>query len=152
MLYTAFTPCLRTERGCYGRASRGAFRVHQFHKVEQIVFCRPEDSEKVVGDMGAPGCKEFDLEAWFAGFGRYRETHSNTNLLDYQPRRLGTRCKDARGEGAETFHPHTISATVITDRALLAILENNQQAGGSVVVPKALCQFLNGRERIRPAN
>ncbi len=171
LLYTAFTPCFRTEAGSYGKASRGAFRVHQFHKVEQIVFCRPEDSEEwhlrcqanveefmqllgvpyrvvrvCLGDMGAPGYKKYDVEGWFAGFGAYRETHSNTNLLDYQTRRLGIRSKNG-----ETFHPHTISSTMITDRALLAILEDNQQADGSVVVPEALRPFVGGRDRLVPA-
>ncbi len=173
LLYTAFSPCFRTEAGSYGKASRGAFRVHQFHKVEQIVFCRPEDSEEwhqrcqtneeefmrllgipyrvvrvCLGDMGAPGYKKYDVEGWFAGFGAYRETHSNTNLLDYQTRRLGVRAKDAADN--ETFHPHTISATMITDRALLAVLENNQQKDGSVVVPEALRQFVGGRDRLVP--
>lgn len=168
-LYTAFTPCFRTEAGSYGRSSRGAFRVHQFHKVEQIIFCRPEESEKwhmecqknvedfmkqlelsyrvvrvCLGDMGAPGYKKFDVEGWFSGFGEYRETHSNTNLLDYQARRLNIRCK---GDG-ETFNPHTISSTMITDRATLAILENNQQADGSVIIPKVLRKYMNGQEKI----
>jgi len=171
LLYTAFSPCLRTEAGAYGRASRGAFRVHQFHKVEQIVFCRPDESELwhercqaneeefmrllgiphrvvrvCVGDMGAPGYKKYDLEAWFAGFDQFRETHSNTNLLDFQTRRLKIRCKNH-----EAFHPHTISATMITDRAALAILENNQTASGSVIVPEALRPYLGGLDRIEPA-
>jgi len=140
LAYTAFTPCFRTEAGSYGKATRGIFRVHQFHKVEQIVFCRPEDSEEwhekcqdnaeefmrlleiphrvvrvCTGDLGAPGYKKYDLEGWFAGFGSFRETHSNTNLLDYQTRRLNIRCKGPEG----TFNPHTISATMVTDRALL---------------------------------
>lgn len=169
LLYTAFTPCLRTEAGSAGRASRGAFRVHQFHKVEQIVFCRPEESEEwhqqcqrnaedlmqllgipyrvvrvCLGDLGAPAYKKYDIEGWFASFQAYRETHSNTNLLDYQTRRLGIRAKD----GKRVFHPHTISATAITDRAALAIMENNQQADGSIVIPKALQKYLNGQEKI----
>lgn len=168
-LYSAFSPCFRTEAGSHGRASRGAFRVHQFHKVEQIVFCRPEESEKwhdhctvnetdimqaleipyrlvrvCTGDLGAPGYKKFDVEGWFAGFGEYRETHSNTNLLDYQTRRLNIRAKD----GDAIFYPHTISATEITDRAVLAIIENNQQADGAVVIPSALRPYMGGQERI----
>ncbi len=169
LLYTAFTPCFRTEAGSYGKEARGAFRVHQFHKVEQIVFCHPDESEKwhqicrqheeefmqllelpyrvvrvCVGDLGAPAYKKYDVEAYFAGFGEYRETHSNTNLLDYQTRRLGIRCK----EGKSTYHPHTISATMITDRAALAILENNQQENGSVRIPTALRPYLGGNEFI----
>jgi seryl-tRNA synthetase len=169
LMYTAFTPCFRTESGSYGRESRGMFRQHQFHKVEQIVFCEPQTSEewlqkclenaegilklleipyRVVrvcdGDMGAPGYKKYDVEAWFAGFGAYRETHSITNLLDFQSRRLNIRSK----QGGNTFHPHTISATMITDRALLAMLELNQQADGSVRVPEALRGFVGGRTQI----
>jgi seryl-tRNA synthetase len=168
-LYTAFTPCFRTEAGSYGRETRGLFRQHQFHKVEQIVFCEPQTSEewlqkclenaegilqvleipyRVVrvcdGDLGAPGYKKYDVEAWFPGFGSYRETHSITNLLDFQTRRLNIRSKQA----GNAFHPNTISATMITDRALLALLENNQQADGSVRVPEALRPFVDGRAEI----
>jgi len=167
--YTAFTPCFRTEAGSYGRKSKGAFRVHQFHKVEQIIFCHPEESEKwhlecqkniedfmqllglpyrvvrvCLGDMGAPGYKKYDVEGWFAGFDEYRETHSNTNLLDFQTRRLNIRCKE---EGA-TFYPHTISSTMVTDRAVLAIIENNQQADGSIIIPEVLRKYMNGQEKI----
>jgi seryl-tRNA synthetase len=169
LLYTAFTPCFRTEAGSYGRETRGLFRQHQFHKVEQIVFCEPSSSEewlekclenaegilklleipyRVVrvcdGDLGAPGYKKYDVEGWFAGFGSYRETHSITNLTDFQTRRLNIRSKQA----GNTIHPHTISATMITDRALLALLENNQQADGSVKVPEALRPFVDGRAEI----
>jgi seryl-tRNA synthetase len=162
-LYTAFSPCFRTEAGSYGKASRGIFRVHQFHKVEQIVFCLPEESDKYhkicleneeyllnqlgipyrvvnvcIGDMGAPGYKKYDIEAYFAGFDGYREVTSNTNLTDFQTRRLNVRCKDK--EGKKTF-PHTISATAVTDRVVIAILENNQQEDGSIVIPEVLRPF-----------
>jgi seryl-tRNA synthetase len=161
--YTSFTPCFRTEAGSYGKESRGIFRVHQFHKVEQIIFCLPEDSPKYhqvcqeneeylmqqlgipyrvvdicVGDLGAPGHKKFDVEAWFSGYGGYREVTSNTNLTDFQARRLGIRFKDQ--DGRRDF-VHTISATAVTDRVVCAILENNQQADGSVVVPEVLRPF-----------
>jgi len=167
--YCAFSPCFRTEAGAYGKAARGAFRVHQFHKVEQIVFCRPEESKQwhedclqhetalmdlleipyrvarvCAGDLAAPGYKKYDVEGWFAGFDGYRETHSNTNLLDYQTRRLNIRARVNEG----LIYPHTISATMITDRALLAIIENNQQADGSVIVPPALRPALGGKERL----
>ncbi len=170
--YTAFTPCFRTEAGSYGRETRGLFRQHQFHKVEQIVFCDPASSEewlqktvdnatgilqlleipyRVVrvcdGDLGAPGYKKFDIEGWFAGFGSYRETHSCTNLTDFQTRRLNIRCKGAGGN----YNPHTISSTMITDRALLALLENNQQADGSIRVPEALRPYVDGRSEIHPS-
>ncbi|MCQ2378664.1 MAG: serine--tRNA ligase [Victivallaceae bacterium] len=162
LCYTAFTPCFRTESGSYGRASRGIFRVHQFHKVEQIIFCRPEDSVKYhefcleneetilktlglayhvvnvcVGDLGAPGYKKYDIEAWFPCFNGYREVTSNTNLLDFQSRRLNIRYKD--GDKRELVH--TISATAATDRMLIAIMENFQQSDGSIVVPEVLRPF-----------
>ncbi len=168
--YTAFTPCFRTEAGSYGRAAKGIFRVHQFHKVEQIIFCRPEDSVKYheeclaneeyllqqlglpyrvvnvcVGDLGAPGYKKYDIEAWFAGFGGYREVTSNTNLTGFQSRRLNIRYRLPEGTG----FVHTISATAVTDRVLVAILENNQNADGSVKVP-AVLQPLVGFDRIEP--
>lgn len=140
---TAFTPCFRTEKGAAGSKSRGAFRVHQFHKVEQIVICRPEDSDALldecqrnvedlmqalelpyrvvrtcVGDMGAPAYKKYDTETWFPGFGEFRETHSNSNLTDFQSRRLRLRIK------GERRFAHTISATAITDRAFVALIED----------------------------
>ncbi len=169
--YTAMTPCFRTEAGSYGKASRGIFRVHQFHKVEQIIFCTPEESEKYheeclaneeyllqqlgipyhvvnvcVGDMGAPGYKKYDIEAWFAGFGGYREVTSNTNLTGFQSRRLNIRYKKADGE---RDYVHTISATAMTDRAIIAILENNQQQDGSVIIPEVLRPY-TGFDRIEP--
>ena len=169
--YTAYSPCFRTEAGSYGKASRGIFRVHQFQKVEQIIFCLPENSPQrhkecldneehllkqlgipyrvvnvCVGDLGAPGYKKFDIEAWFAGFGGYREVTSNTNLTDFQARRLGIRYKDA--DGKREF-VHTISATAVTDRVAIAILENNQQADGSVIIPEVL-RPLCGFDRIEP--
>jgi len=169
LLYTAFTPCFRTEAGSYGKASRGIFRVHQFHKVEQIVFCLPEESEKYhmlcldneeyllqqlkmpyrvvevcVGDLGAPGYRKFDTEAFFPGFGGYRELTSNTNLTDFQSRRLKIRYKKPDGEKGFV---HTISATAVTDRFAIAILENNQNEDGSVTVPEVLRPF-TGFDRI----
>ena len=169
--YSAFSPCFRTEAGSYGKATRGIFRVHQFHKVEQIIFCMPENSverhkecldneEKIlqeldvpyrvvdvcVGDMGAPGYRKFDVEAWFAGFNAYREVASNTNLTDFQARRLDIRYKTP--EGAKGL-VHTISATAVTDRVAIAILENNQRKDGSVVVPEVL-RPLTGFDVIEP--
>ena len=171
LCYTAFTPCFRTEAGSYGKASRGIFRVHQFHKVEQIVFCKPEDSVKYhemclaneeyilqqlgipyhvvnvcVGDLGAPGYKKYDIEAWFAGFNAYREVTSNTNLTSFQSRRLNIRYKD----GDVRDYVHTISATAVTDRVMIAILENFQQEDGTVIVPEVLRPFC-GFDRIEPA-
>ena len=141
---TAFTPCFRTEKGAAGSKTRGGFRVHQFHKVEQIIVCRPEESDAhldeaqrnvedivqalelphrvvrvCVGDLGAPGYKKYDTETWFPGFGEFRETHSNTNLTDFQSRRLRLRAK-----GEDRFFPHTISSTAATDRLFIALFED----------------------------
>ena len=170
LCYTAYTPCFRTEAGSYGRASRGIFRVHQFHKVEQIIFCKPEDSVKYhefcleneeailqalglpyhvvnvcVGDLGAPGYKKYDIEAYFPSFGGYREVTSNTNLTSFQSRRLNIRYKD----GAERDFVHTISATAATDRMLICIMENFQQADGTIIVPEVLRPY-TGFDRIVP--
>lgn len=167
--FTAFTPCFRTEAGSYGKATKGIFRVHQFHKVEQIIFCLPEDSDKYhkecleneeyllqqlglpyrvvevcVGDLGAPGYRKYDTEAFFAGFGGYREVTSNTNLTDFQSRRLNIRYKGA--DNVKGF-VHTISATAVTDRFAIAILENFQQEDGSVIVPEVLRPY-TGFDRI----
>lgn len=166
---SAFSPCFRTEAGSAGRTNRGGYRVHQFHKVEQIVICAPEDSEhwlnecqrnaedilrglelpfRVVrvclGDLGAPAYKKYDTETWFPSFGAYRETHSNSNLIDYQARRFKIRFR----RDGKMVHPHTISSTGITDRAALAVLENHVQPDGSIYVPKALRQYLGSRERL----
>lgn len=169
--YSALTPCFRVEAGSYGRDSRGAFRVHQFHKMEQIVFCSPEESENwhkkclanieefmsllelpyrvvrvCVGDMGAPGYKKYDVEAWFPGFGKYRETHSNTNLTDFQTYRFNIKLKSEFGQ---KIYPHTISSTMATDRIALSILENFQQEDGSVLIPKALWPYTYGKKILK---
>lgn len=169
--YTAYTPCFRTESGSYGKETRGIFRVHQFHKVEQIILCRPEESPachelclaneeyllqqlglsyRVVnvctGDMGAPGYKKYDIEAWFAGYKGFREVTSNTNLTDFQARRLAIRYPDDKGNKQFV---HTISATAVTDRVVCAILEHYQQADGRVIIPECLRPF-TGFSEIAP--
>ena len=165
ILLTSYTPCFRTEAGAAGSKTRGAFRVHQFHKVEQIVICRPEDSDHwldmcqqnvedivkalelphrvvrvCVGDLGAPAFKKYDTETWFPGFGEYRETHSNSNLTDFQSRRLRLRSKDAGGQRA---FPHTISSTAVTDRLFVALFEDLLARG---LDPEAA--LAEGRRRI----
>lgn len=169
--YAAFTPCFRTEAGSYGREARGIFRVHQFHKVEQITFCRPEESpacherclenEKAlldalglpyrvvnvcIGDMGAPGYKKYDIETWFPGYGGYREVTSNTNLTDFQARRLGIRYQAA---DRQKVFVHTISATAVTDRVVCSIMENFQLQDGTVTVPEVLRPY-TGFDCIQP--
>ena len=98
-----------------------------------------------VGDMGAPGYKKYDIEAWFPGYGDYREVTSNTNLTDFQSRRLGIRYREKDGKRKDFVH--TISATAVTDRAVCAILENGQQADGSVRIPEILHPY-TGFDRI----
>ena len=156
--YTAFSTCFRRESGAAGKDTRGMFRVHQFNKVEMFVFVEPDASwdehERMLdleerflqalelpyrvmnvaaGDLGAPAAKKYDIEAWFPFQERYREVTSCSNTTDYQARRLGIRYRTADG-GLET--PHTLNGTMVTDRALLAILENFQGA-----VPEVLRQY-----------
>ena len=167
-LYSAYSECFRTEAGSYGKDTRGIFRVHEFMKVEQIVFATPETSQEwhekclqheeallkalkipyrvvliCVGDFGAPGYKKYDIEAWFPGQNKYREVTSNTNLTDFQTRRLNTRYRKADGSLA---YPYTISATGLTDRHLVAIIENYQQKDGSIKIPEALVPYMNINE------
>ncbi len=145
--YTGFSTNFRREAGAAGKDTRGMFRVHQFNKVEMFVFVQPEESlgehermldleERFVqalglpyrvmnvaaGDLGASAAKKYDIEAWFPFQGRYREVTSCSNTTDFQARRLGIRYR--AGGGLE--HPHTLNGTMVTDRALLAILENFQ--------------------------
>jgi seryl-tRNA synthetase len=145
--YTGFSTCFRREAGAAGKDTRGMFRVHQFNKVEMFVFVEPEESwdehERMLeleeeymralglpyrvmnvaaGDLGAPAAKKYDIEAWFPFQERYREVTSCSNTTDYQARRLGIRHRAE--SGLET--PHTLNGTMVTDRALLAILENFQ--------------------------
>ena len=145
--YCGFSTCFRREAGAAGKDTRGMFRVHQFNKVEMFVFTRPEDAwaehDRMValeesllqqlglpyrvvnvaaGDLGAPAAKKIDIEAWFPSQERYREVTSCSNTTDFQSRRLGIRAR--RADGLET--PHTLNGTVVTDRAVLALLENFQ--------------------------
>jgi seryl-tRNA synthetase len=168
--------CFRLEAGAYGRASRGLYRVHQFTKIEMFAFTRPEDSEAMhldllrieesiyqrlgipyrvidicTGDLGGPAYRKFDLEAWMPGRGdggEYGEITSTSNCTDYQARRLGIRFR--RGQGQKPELVHTLNGTAIAvSRTLIAILENYQQADGSVAVPEVL-RLLTGFDRIGP--
>jgi seryl-tRNA synthetase len=168
--------CFRVEAGAYGRAGRGLYRVHQFTKVEMFAFTRPEDSDAMhlellrieeglyqrlgiayrvidicTGDLGGPAYRKFDLEAWMPGRGdggQWGEITSASNCTDYQARRLGIRFR--RGPGRKPELVHTLNGTAIAmSRTLIAILENYQQADGSVVVPEVL-RPLCGFDRIGP--
>lgn len=166
--YTAYTPCFRSEAGSAGKDTRGLIRVHQFSKTEQVVFCTPEQSEaehermtslaeeflkrlklpyrKILlcsGDMGPSSRKTYDIETWVPTQGTYRETMSCSNCGDFQARRMKTRYKP---EGSnKTQFVHTLNATCIaTPRALVAVMENYQQADGSIKIPDALVPYMNG--------
>jgi len=171
--YIGFSTCFRREAGSYGKDVRGIFRVHQFDKVEMFSFSRPEDSwdehefflaqeEKIMqalklpyrvvvmcgGDLGLPAAKKYDIEAWMPGQARYRETHSTSNCTDFQARRLNIRCREK--PQAPTEFVHTVNGTAIAiGRMIIAILENYQQADGSVVIPEVLRPYI-GKERILP--
>jgi seryl-tRNA synthetase len=160
--YVAFSTCFRREAGAAGRDTRGMFRVHQFDKVEMFTFCLPEQSreeherllgieEEIVqalelpyrvinvaaGDLGAPAVKKYDIEAWFPGQQRYREITSTSNTTDFQARRLEIRFR----RSGKLEHVHTLNGTAVTARAMIAILENFQDANGTVSVPRALWEF-----------
>lgn len=174
--YVGLSHCFRTEAGAPGRDTRGLFRVHQFTKVEMFVFCTPDQSEdyhqellaieekifqglalpyRVIdtctGDLGGPAYRKYDLEAWMPGRGQdgeYGEVTSTSNCTDYQARRLNIRYKTHKQKGTRFVHTLNGTAVAVT-RALLAILENNQQADGSVLVPEVLRPWV-GKERILP--
>jgi seryl-tRNA synthetase len=168
--------CYRTEAGAGGRAARGLYRVHQFTKVEMFAFTLPDASEDMLnyfcdlecqifdglgiayrvvdtatGDLGGPAYRKYDLEAWMPGrgeAGEYGEVTSTSNCTDYQARRLGIRYRT--GEKGTAF-VHTLNGTAIAiSRAIIAILENYQQADGSIVVPAVLRPWM-GKDRIAPA-
>ncbi|HWM51220.1 MAG TPA: aminoacyl--tRNA ligase-related protein, partial [Thermoplasmata archaeon] len=171
VLLTGLATQFRREIGGHGVDSKGLFRMHQFNKVEQFVFCRPEDSwtwhEKLrengeaiyraleipyrvvnvcTGDIGTVAAKKYDIEAWYPRQKAYREVISCSNCTDYQARRLNVR---AGKVGGEKFLPHTLNATAMaTSRGLVAILENYQAPDGSVTVPKVLRPYLGGQDVI----
>ncbi|MDO5710642.1 MAG: serine--tRNA ligase [Micrococcales bacterium] len=161
--YTACSTCYRREAGSYGRDTRGIIRVHQFQKVEMFVYCRPGDAvtehaallgheramldlmeipyrviDIAAGDLGGPAARKFDCEGWVPTQDKYRELTSTSNCTTFQARRLGIREK---AEGV-TSVVATLNGTLATTRWLVAILENHQQADGSVVVPAALRPYL----------
>ncbi|MDU0313800.1 serine--tRNA ligase [Phycicoccus sp. M110.8] len=171
--YAGWSACYRREAGSYGKDTRGIIRVHQFHKVEMFTYCRVEDAaaehqrllgwekemlakievpyrviDTAAGDLGGPAARKFDCEAWVPTQGRYRELTSTSNCTTYQARRLNTRERDPNGQGTRAVA--TLNGTLATTRWMVAILENHQQADGSVVVPKALQPYL-GLEVLRPA-
>jgi seryl-tRNA synthetase len=170
--YAGYSPCYRREAGSHGRDTRGIFRVHWFDKVEMFVFCRPEDArdehqrllgwekeflgklelpyrviDTAAGDLGASAARKFDCEAWIPSHGRYRELTSASNCTEFQARRLNIRMRDGEGTRPVATLNGTLCATT---RTIVALLENHQQADGSVVVPTALRPYLGGRELLTP--
>jgi seryl-tRNA synthetase len=172
--FCGISHCFRTEAGAHGRATRGLYRVHQFTKIEMFAFTLPEASETMLnhlrdmecmlfdglgipyrvidtatGDLGGPAYRKFDLEAWMPGrgdAGEFGEVTSTSNCTDYQARRLNIRYKSKGEKG--THFVHTLNGTAIAiSRAIIAVLENYQQADGSIVVPEVLRPWV-GKERI----
>jgi len=175
LLYVGISPCFRKEAGTAGKDTKGIFRVHQFHKVEQFVYSRPEESwewhEKLLqnaeelfqeleipyrvvnictGDLGYVAAKKYDIEAWMPGQGKFREVVSCSNCTDWQARRLNIRFRDKTHEKPKFVH--TLNSTAIaTSRAIVAILENFQEEDGTVRIPKALWKY-TGFKEIVPAD
>ena len=171
--FTAYTPCFRAEAGAAGRDTRGIIRQHQFQKVELVKFARPEesdaehekltrDAEEILealglpyrrmllcsGDTGFSSAKTFDLEVWLPGQQLYREISSCSNFEAFQARRANIRFKPAGGKGKSEF-VHTLNGSgLAVGRTWLAILENYQQADGSVLIPEALQPYMGGLKRI----
>ena len=171
--YACVSPCFRKEAGAHGRDMKGIFRVHQFEKVEQVIFSRPEDSwkehEKTLelteqfyerlglptrtillcsADLGKISAKTYDIEAWFPGQSSYREIVSCSNCLDYQARRLRIRYRDNVNE--ETKLVHTLNSTLIaTERTMVSIIENYQTDEGTVEVPEILRKYMGDAKEIK---
>jgi len=172
MKYAGISPCFRKEAGAHGRDQKGIFRVHQFDKIEQFIFSKPEDSwkehEKMLaiaeefyqkleipyrvmllstGDMGKISAKTYDIEAWMAGQNAYREIVSCSNCLEYQARRLKIRFRDKTNE--DTQYVHTLNSTLIaTTRVLVAIMENFQTKEGHVRIPEVLQKYMGNQKEI----
>ena len=165
--------CFRKEAGAHGKDTRGIFRTHQFNKIEQFIFCTPEQSwnlheelvhnaEELVqkiglpyrvvnvctGDIGTVAAKKYDIEAWMPAQNSYREIVSCSNCTDYQARRLNVRYREKEGAPTKGF-VHTLNSTAIaTGRTIVAILENFQQDGGSIIVPKPLRKYMGDIDKI----
>lgn len=172
MKYAGISPCFRKEAGAHGRDQKGIFRVHQFDKIEQFVFSKPEDSwkehEKLLavaeefyqkleipyrvmllstGDIGKISAKTYDIEAWMAGQNAYREIVSCSNCLEYQARRLKIRFRDKTNE--DTQYIHTLNSTLIaTTRVLVSIMENFQTKEGHIRIPEALQPYMGNQKEI----
>ncbi len=169
LLYAGISPCFRKEAGAHGKDTKGIFRVHQFNKIEQFAFVKPEDSKSyhqkllenakefyralgipfrivdiATGDLGNVASRKFDIEAWYPAQAQFREVVSASNVMDYQARRLKVRYRGKDGNA----YVHTLNSTLAAmTRTLVAIIENNQLEDGSIVVPKVLRELM-GKEVI----
>ncbi|WP_133847842.1 serine--tRNA ligase [Labedaea rhizosphaerae] len=169
--YAGWSTCFRREAGSYGKDTRGIIRVHQFDKIEMFVFCKPEDADAehqrllaweremldkievpyrvidtAAGDLGSSAARKFDCEAWVPTQQAYRELTSTSNCTTFQARRLGVRYRDEQGRPQTAA---TLNGTLATTRWIVALLENHQQADGSVRVPEAMRPFL-GMDVLQP--
>ncbi|MEN9872420.1 MAG: serine--tRNA ligase [Actinomycetota bacterium] len=170
--YAGWSTCYRREAGSHGKDTKGILRVHQFNKLEMFSYCKPEDAEQehakllawqeqmlqkcelpyrvidvAAGDLGSSAARKYDIEAWVPSQQTYRELTSTSNCTTFQARRLNTRYRDESGKPKTAA---TLNGTLATTRWMVAILENHQQADGSVVIPAALRPYLGGVERISP--
>ena len=167
--YASFSPCFRKEAGAHGKDQKGIFRVHQFDKIEQFIFAKPENSwnehEKMIsiteefykkleipfkvmllssGDMGKVSAKTFDIEAWMPGQNSYREIVSCSNCLDFQSRRLKIRFRDKSNE--DTQYVHTLNSTLVAvERTIVSIMENFQTNDGHITVPQVLQKYFGDK-------
>jgi seryl-tRNA synthetase len=172
IVQVGYSTNFRREIGKHGLDERGLFRLHQFDKVEQIVFCKPEDSAKwheemvknaeelvkafeipyhvlliCTGDIGTVAAKKYDIECWSPREGKYFETHSLSNCTSYQATRLNIKYKNSKGEKE---YVHTLNATeVAIPRMLRAIIENHQTSDGRIMIPKALVPYMMGKTEIK---
>lgn len=174
--YAGISPCFRREAGAHGKDTRGLYRVHQFTKVEQVVFCAPDEvvAEQIhlqllgnaeailakleipyrvalacTGEIGLGQTRKHEVESWMPGRSAYSETHSCSTLGDFQTRRSNIRARMADGS---LVYPYSLNNTAVASpRILIPLLENHQNADGSVTLPKALLPYMSGREVLRPA-
>jgi seryl-tRNA synthetase len=164
----------RKEIGTHGKYTKGIFRVHQFDKIEQFIFCNAEDSWKFheelqrnseqlyeglgmhyqvvnvcTGDIGPIAAKKYDINCWMAD-GTFRETGSNSNCTDYQARRINIKFRDKEGQAPAGFI-HTLNNTALAmSRTMVCMIEQNQNADGTVNIPKALWPYMNGMKKLEP--
>jgi seryl-tRNA synthetase len=171
--FAGISTCFRKEAGAHGKDTRGIFRTHQFNKIEQFIFCTPEESWKLhdellvnaeeimkkiglpyrvvnvcTGDIGTVAAKKFDIEVWMPAQKAYREIVSCSNCTDYQSRRLDIRYREKEGAPTKGF-VHTLNSTAIaTGRMIVAILENFQQDDESVIIPEVLREYMGRIQKI----